>query len=341
MGSIMDLIRALNILSRKKKKEPVATQVLQLKQYLNTPKVICPYCDFEHNESRQQPGVVECSNCGKQFHIQPTRTPTGKRTILLGQSRDHEHFSQTYSTHQIRVIEKKTFDPIATVEEAVEQLNAEMLSVEDLRDMVIQKGWDVTAWNIDNEANPLAKDGIGFKWNCNNNERGKFFQWVIKPVILRAIDFYYGTARALYGKNRANFIKRWFLRRIITIAPGMLEYANKTMLTNYDKDSFVLEDAQDINLRSLVRQHIGKYFIHDYPRKALFMLKCTDMVFALDREDTFYRARRKVLLNTIIHAFPDGFALTSVEQANLISADVEAKRLIQEKGQTVDMELFK
>ena len=49
----------------------------------------------------------------------------------------------------------------------------------------------------------------------------------------------------------------------------------------------------------------------------------------------------KVLLNTIIHAFPDGFALTSVEQANLIAADVEAKRLIQEKGQTIDMELFK
>lgn len=334
----MDLTSALHILSRNKKKEPVAPQI---KQYVNTPKVICPYCDFEHDDSCQQSVVTMCSNCGKQFHITVTRTSTGKRSIILGQSLDHEYFAKTYTTHQIRVIEKKTFDQIATVEEAVEQLNAEMLSVEDLRDMIIKKGWDVTAWNIDNEANPFAKEGIGFKWNCNHNERGKFFQWVVKPIILRAIDFYYGTARALYGKDRVNFIKRWFLRKVITIVPGMLEYANKTMLTHYDKDAFVLEDAQDIRLRSLVRQHIGKYFIHDYPRKALFMLKCTDMVFALKREDVFYSARSKVLLNTIIHAFPNGFALTSVEQANLIAADVEAKRLISEKKQTVDMELFK
>ncbi len=333
----MDLTRAFKILSGKKKKESAAPQI---KQYINTPKVICPYCDFEHDNTMQQPGVIMCGYCGQQFYVNVTRTSTGKRITEVGQNHDHAEHIKLYTSMQIKVIEKKTFDELTTIEEAVEQLNANLMSTEEIRDLIIKKGWDITIWDIENEANPVAKDGMGFKWNCHHNDKGKFFQWVIKPIILRAIDFYYGTARALYGKNRANFIKRWMLRKVITIAPGMLEYANKTMQTQYDKNAFVLTDPQDILLRSLVRQHIGKYYIHDYPRKATFMLKCIDLVFALDMEDRFYSARRKVLLNEIIKTFPNGFQLTPLEQTNLVVADVEAKRFLKEKGQMIDMDLF-
>lgn len=313
---------------------------MQVKQYLNTPHVICPVCDFEHADMDiAQEGVATCGNCGQPFHIKITRTATGKKVQLPTQTISHYEYARTYTTLPTMQVEDKPMMDIQTVEEATKLYNAKKFNAEQFRDLVSKKGWDVTFWDLANDANPLNKGEEsaewGFKYNCHYHPKGKIFQWVVKPALLRFIDFAYGLAQVYTGKKKGTLLQRMALKLSLPIMTRAIDYAHNAMTQQYDKDAFKFDDPRINKLRELAHAHINRYWQHDYPRKDRFARKCIDIVCALFKEDIFYR-RLYLLMNDIIKAFPDGIPISEREKWNIRTSQEEADRVNKDKGYTFD-----
>lgn len=320
----MDLTRALKILSRKKKLE-------KPKEYVNTPVLTCPHCDFEHPEAPAQSCVIGCGNCGQPFQVILIRTPTGKRAQDDKQTRDHAEFLKTYTTKPVITVQKKPLPDIKTLEDAVEMWNAQLLTPQEFKELsAMHPEWKM--WNQCTDRNPFYPVGdnrsreSGFTNNPREHPLGIVYQVYIKGAIKQFIFLGYGITRALYGKDKAGRFKRWVLRRFLTLAPGMIEYANKTMQTSYDKDAFVFEDPFLIAVRDLAYEHIEKNFQWDDGTIAPLLHKGTDMLLAHLKEDMPYRAKAKLFLNDLIKRYPNGFELTFAEsEIQRISNEVAEK----------------
>ncbi len=330
----MDTHRLLKILGKKQEVKKVPTP--KVKQYLNTPHVICPLCDFEHADMDvQQEGIATCGNCGQPFSIKITRTATGKKKQIPPQMLAHDEYIRTYTTLPTMQVQDVPIMDIQTVEEATKLYNAEKFTAEQFRDLVSKKGWDVTFWDMANEANPLCHDDDardwGFTYNCHYHPQGKIFQWVVKPALLRFIDFAYGLAMVHVGKKKGSLLQRVALKLSLPIMTRAIDYAHNAMTQQYDKNAFKFTDPRINKLRELAHTHIDKYWQHDYPRKDIFARKCIDIVCALFKEDVFYR-RLFLLMNDVIKAYPDGIPITERERWNVQKSQEEADRVNKEKG---------
>lgn len=323
----MDLIRALHILGKKKK---VPEQPKQ-KQYVNTPVVTCPYCDYEHPEAPPQSMAIGCGNCGKPFAVELIRTATGKRVREEKQTLDHDEVLKTYITRPVRILEKKPVPDIKTLDEAVEMINAQMLDDKEFKELVaLHPEWRI--WEQAHERSPFYPEGdnrsreSGAIYHPRQHPKGIIYQIFVKGAIKNFIFMGYGAARALYGKDKEGRFKRWILRRLLTILPGMIEYANRTMQKDYDKDAFVFEDPFLLALRDLATEHVDKNFQWDEGTIAPMLLKGVDMALAHLKEDLPYRAKAKLFINDLIVRYPNGFELTFAEkEIQRISNEVAEK----------------
>lgn len=334
----MDLTRALKILERKKKKPVLAPAPAKPKEYLNTPVVICPNCDFEHPDSPFQSGSIGCGNCGQPFEVLIGRMATGKRVRLPTQSRDHVEYIRLFTSRQIRakILEKKDLSDIKTAEEANAHYLAGHITAQEYKELALHNKW--IFWDLSEDRNPFSPEGDnkprerGAIYHPNKHPKGIIFQHVVKEAIRNFIDFGYGAMRALYGKDKAGRFQRWVLKRMLATAPGMIDFANRTMKTQYDKDAFVFEDPFLTALHDLAHEHIDKNFQWDYPWLPERMQKGADMALVILKEDMPYRAKAKLFINDLIARYPHGFELTPAEtEANDMSNKEGEKRKRGEK----------
>jgi hypothetical protein len=133
------------------------------------------------------------------------------------------------------------------------------------------------------EGNNKSRDHIAYSHILT--KQGKFFQFVWKPIVLKAIDFIH------------NSLKK-----------------------KYDDQIFIYEDPFLKELDSFITEFIQAYFQDrnfGYKYKIPFMLKVKDIPFGIAKEDVYYRARLKACINNFVKKYPDGFELTEGEKRNL------------------------
>lgn len=317
-----------------KQKEKTVPPVLIPKTYTNTLKIICPFCDFEHPEKVMMPMQIKCGNCGNDIDIAVTRTATGQRIQLADQSLPHDEYVFTYSTKSVGVIDAEDIplESIKTIEEAEELYLAGKLPVNRLQELVTFRGWGNELWFWANgydgkfyhtDRNPFNPEGDntprehGFTNSPYIHIAGLIFQVNIKSMIRNLLSTGYGTARKLYGKDRANHITRWILRRIISIAPGTIKQANNLMRSHYDKDAFVFEGDFIPVLHELFHRHIDTNLQWE-ANTAPSLREGTDTALVILKEDMPYRICVKLLLNDLIKENPNGFALTPLESKHYL-----------------------
>lgn len=133
--------------------------------------------------------------------------------------------------------------------------------------------------------NPLYKDNrsrnqIAYSWR--ENAKGKFFQFVIKPLIIKAIN-----------------------------------YIHAQMIKRYDDQIFIYDDPRLIAINSFMTDYIETEFTHARPYKTEFMHKIKDIALGMAKEDKYYRSRLFDGINKFVKVFPYGFELTDIEKKNI------------------------
>jgi hypothetical protein len=186
-------------------------------------------------------------------------------------------------------MEKSELDKISTFKEAIEKYDAKEITVGELSEVIRRLGINVDfwKWNMAVEPNPQY-DGNEesrnyFKWNNFHNEKGKFYQSVIKKVILSAINM-----------------------------------AHKYTLERYNKNQFVYDDSRLKGVDKFAKNYINKNFQESGDYKIGFMGKIIDIALGtICKEDIYYRARFFDMVNEFIREYPNGFELTKIEKENV------------------------
>ena len=169
----------------------------------------------------------------------------------------------------------------ANIDDLLHAFEKNELSVQEFREEVGKRGAITKFWDYATGKNPtsgMENAETGFRYNPFFHKKGKFFQGIIKPAILRAIDF-----------------------------------AHDGILKQYDQTSFEVKDPRLKELKDISMDYIGENFQHAYPYKSDFMTKIVDIVIFMMEEDDYYGARLLDLLNRL----PKDIELTEHEQKNI------------------------
>jgi hypothetical protein len=187
-------------------------------------------------------------------------------------------------------MEQKYLDKILTFAEAISKYDAKEITVSELSEVIQRLGVNVDfwKWNMATEVNPQYPDGNEksrnyFKWSAHHNEKGKFYQSVIKKIILSAIDM-----------------------------------AHKYTLERYNKNQFIYDDTRLDSVEKFAKNYINKNFQESGDYKIEFMGKIIDIALGtICKEDIYYRARFFDMVNKFIEEYPNGFELTKIEKENV------------------------
>ena len=172
-----------------------------------------------------------------------------------------------------------------TIESALKKYDRKEITADELSAIVKAEGANIAFWDRTKDRHPAYPEGnnksrVGFLFNPYHHEKGKFFQGVIKKVVLRGIAF-----------------------------------AHKWMTQYYDTDMFVYDDPRLNALNDFLQVYMDLHFsdtrTHD------FMPKIVDITMGLMKEDIRYRARFLDLLTQLIKLYPNGFPLTETEKENI------------------------
>ncbi len=308
------------------------------KTYINTQKPICPLCDFEYSDQLvTQNACVHCGNCGNVFDVTITRTSTGKRIQSEGQSIGHDEILLSFSTTAHNDPSPVDMSQIASYHDALKLYDERKISAQQLQqiveahndsmslDALFVDGWfgtDGKPKHLAKDRNPFNPEGDnrsrehGQGYNPNKHPRGILYQSHVKLIIRKMINLVYGGSCALYGRNRANALKRWIINRTVSSLPKTIDYLNSTITTKYDPDAFVFEDPFLVALRELGRKHIQTYFQWEQNTEEP-IIKILDISLNLCKEDMPYRTLFKNFLNELIMTYPNGFELTPAETKHL------------------------
>jgi hypothetical protein len=190
-------------------------------------------------------------------------------------------------------MEQSELDKILTFAEAISKYDTKEITVGELSGVVQRLGVNVDfwKWNMATEPNPEYADGKEgsegsrnyFKWNNFHNEKGKFYQSVIKRAILAAIDM-----------------------------------AHKHTLERYNKNQFVYDDSRLKGIDKFAKGYINKNFQESGNYKTGFMNKIVDIALGtICKEDIYYRARFFDMANAFVKEYPNGFELDKIEKENV------------------------
>jgi hypothetical protein len=187
-------------------------------------------------------------------------------------------------------MEQSELDKISNFQEAIDKYDAKEITVSELSEVIQRLGVkvDFWKWNMATEVNPEYPDGNEksrnyFKWSCHHNETGKFYQSVIKKIILSTIDM-----------------------------------AHKYTLERYNKKQFVYDDPRLKGVNMWAKRYINKNFQESGEYKIGFMNKIIDIALGtICKEDIYYRARFFDMVNEFIKEYPNGFELTKIEKENV------------------------
>ncbi len=176
-------------------------------------------------------------------------------------------------------------DKIASFEEALKMYEVDKsITVEEFSQVIQKFGKKVNFWNAMKDPNPAYVDNeksrVGFKWNPYHNEKGKYYQSVIKKVMLSTIDIVHSHT-----------------------------------LKKYDNNQFIYDDPRIIELDSFAKAYIGMNFKDSPGYKDTFMYKLVDIIHGtIAKEDIYYRCIYFDFINKLIVAYPKGFPLTETEK---------------------------
>jgi hypothetical protein len=187
-------------------------------------------------------------------------------------------------------MERSELDKILTFKEAVDKYDAKEITVSELSEVIQRLGINVDfwKWNMATEVNPDYPDGNEesrnyFKYNCHHNEKGKFYQGVIKKVLLSTIDI-----------------------------------AHKYTVERYNKNQFVYDDPRLKGVNIWAKKYINENFQESGEYKIGFMSKIIDIALGtISKEDIYYRARFFDMVNKFMKEYPNGFELTKIEKENV------------------------
>jgi hypothetical protein len=186
-------------------------------------------------------------------------------------------------------MEQSELDKISTFKEGIDKYDAKEITANELSAVIQRLGVNVDfwKWNMATEPNPQYVGNEGsrnyFKWSCFHNEKGKFYQSVIKKVILSAIDM-----------------------------------AHKYTIERYNKNQFIYDDPRLKGVNVFAKNYIKKNFQESGDYKIGFMNKIVDIVLGtICKEDIYYRSRFFDMTNAFVREYPNGFELTKIEKENV------------------------
>ena len=186
-------------------------------------------------------------------------------------------------------MEQKDLDKIVTFKEAVDKYDTKEITVTELSAVIQRLGinTDFWKWNMATEPNPEydgnEKSRNYFKYSCHHNEKGRFYQSVLKKAILAAIDM-----------------------------------AHKHTLERYNKNQFVYDDPRLKSVNGWTKKYIKENFQESGEYKIGFMSKIIDIALGtICKEDIYYRARFFDMVNKFVKEYPNGFELTKIEKENV------------------------
>lgn len=172
-----------------------------------------------------------------------------------------------------------------TIEEALKRYDNKEITTDELSAIVKEEGGNISFWNREKDRHPAYPKGdnrsrTGFLFDPYHHEKGKFFQGVIKKVLLGAISLAH----------------KWFTQY-------------------YDSDIFVYDDPRLNALNDFLQTYMDMHFADKYTHD--FMPKVVDITLGLMKEDIRYRARFLDLLTQLGKMYPDGFPLSENEKENI------------------------
>ncbi len=310
------------------------------KTYLNTPKITCPLCDYEHPEKQHKDAIITCGNCMGVFDTKVTVIKTERRVQDKEQTLPHDEYLFFYSTCP-HIEPKIDLATISSWNEAVNLYKKKLITNSELSNLLhMHSDWKVIGFVdgfenkfLRDDANPFYSDDDntarqhGMKYSPYHHPNGILFQSHVKYVIRQIINLTYGSLVQLYGRKRTNRLKRFLLKQALNKMPGIIGYLNKTMSTHYDKDSFVVNDPFLSAIRNISYKHIKENMQWEAETEEP-AIKAMDIVITLLKEDMPYRINAKGLLNEIIRQHPNGFELSddeAVHSKNLKEAIAKKK----------------
>jgi hypothetical protein len=172
-------------------------------------------------------------------------------------------------------------DKNTNIDDLMKAFEKNEISIQKFREELQKRGGKIEFWDYATDKNPTADlehAETGFKYNPFYHKKGKFFQGIVKPAILKAISF-----------------------------------AHNGILKQYDQTSFDVKDPRLKEIKEIAMDYIGENFQHAHPYKSDFMTQIVDIVIFMMEEDDYYGARLLDLLNRL----PRDIELTEHEKNNI------------------------
>lgn len=136
---------------------------------------------------------------------------------------------------------------------------------------------------------------VGFTYHHVFHPRGKYFQEIIKPLIIKAIESgHYLIAHDLISPEF-----------MLTAIARPLKTVHKSILNRYDEDAYKHDDTRLQALESDLKGFFTQNQ-HNYHAKAVD--RAIDIFIFLLKEDIYYRARIFYMINSI----PDDINVTDI-----------------------------